>query len=145
MGRHTPDHARALAEADVLRHLLALMSHESSSEDLRTKSKRALKAIINKCTHLAALDALLKDAPPNVQKHVLVQFKVRASMCVCVCMCQGGLWTAFLGIGNPMLAFRPSLRTLVMDGTCVHVATRTQLLSAAPSACWAVAARLQSC
>merc|ERR1711871_1188551 len=75
MGRHTPDHARALAEADVLRHLLALMSHESSSEDLRTKSKRALKAIINKCTHLAALDALLKDAPPNVQKHVLVQFK----------------------------------------------------------------------
>jgi hypothetical protein len=43
IGRHTPDHARALAEGDVLRHLLACMVHEDSSEDLRTKAKRALK------------------------------------------------------------------------------------------------------
>ena len=43
IGRHTPDHARALAEGDVLRHLLACMVHENSSEDLKTKAKRALK------------------------------------------------------------------------------------------------------
>jgi len=48
IGRHTPDHARALAEGDVLRHLLACMVHEASSDDLKTKSKRALKAILAK-------------------------------------------------------------------------------------------------
>merc|ERR1711964_466989 len=46
IGRHTPDHSRALAEGDVLRHLLSCMVHPDSSEDLKTKSKRALKAIL---------------------------------------------------------------------------------------------------
>merc|ERR1719453_217504 len=40
MGRHTPDHARALAEADVLRLLLQNMMSETASEDLQLKSKR---------------------------------------------------------------------------------------------------------
>ena len=74
IGRHTPDHARALAEGDVLRHLLACMVHEDSSEDLKTKAKRALKAILAKCTHLQALQPLLRDAPMKVQKYVLRQF-----------------------------------------------------------------------
>jgi 3-methyladenine DNA glycosylase AlkD len=74
IGRHTPDHARALAEGDVLRHLLACMMHEDSSEDLQIKSKRALKAVLAKCTHLQALQPLLRDAPPKVQKYVLRQF-----------------------------------------------------------------------
>ena len=59
IGRHTSDHARALAEGDVLRHLLACMVHQDSSEDLKIKSKRALKAILAKCTHLQALQPLL--------------------------------------------------------------------------------------
>merc|ERR1711934_458708 len=63
IGRHTSDHARALAEGDVLRHLLACMVHQDSSEDLKTKSKRALKAILAKCTHLQALQPLLREAP----------------------------------------------------------------------------------
>merc|ERR1711988_1166373 len=46
IGRHTPDHARSLAEGDVLRHLLACMTHPDSSQDLQTKAKRALKAIL---------------------------------------------------------------------------------------------------
>eukprot|EP00752_Nemacystus_decipiens_P004338 g3963.t1 len=74
IGRHTPDHARALAEGDVLRHLLACMIHDDSSDDLRTKSKRALKAILAKCTHLQALQPLLRDSPVKVQKYVLRQF-----------------------------------------------------------------------
>lgn len=74
IGRHTPDHARSLAEGDVLRHLLASMTHDASSEDLKMKSKRALKAILSKCTHLQALQPLLRDSPVKVQKYVLKQF-----------------------------------------------------------------------
>jgi 3-methyladenine DNA glycosylase AlkD len=74
IGRHTPDHARAIAEGDVLRHVLACMVHEDSSEDLKTKSKRALKGILAKCTHLQALQPLLRDSPVKVQKYVLRQF-----------------------------------------------------------------------
>jgi len=73
IGRHTPDHARALAEADVLRRLLAVYVHHGSSEDLQTKAKRALKSIIQKCTYLPALEPLL-DSPPNILKHVVQQF-----------------------------------------------------------------------
>jgi 3-methyladenine DNA glycosylase AlkD len=74
IGRHTPDHARSLAEADVLRHLLTCMIHEESSEDLKTKAKKALKAIIAKCTHLQAMQPLLRDAPVKVQGYILRQF-----------------------------------------------------------------------
>ena len=74
IGSHKPDHARSMAEGDVLRHLLACMVHEESSEDLKTKSKRALKAILSKCTHLQALQPLLRDSPMKVQKYVLRQF-----------------------------------------------------------------------
>merc|ERR1712014_448575 len=74
IGRHTPDHARALAEADVLRRLLAVYLHQDSSEDLQTKAKRALKSVIQKCTYLPALEPLLDQAPPNILKHVVQQF-----------------------------------------------------------------------
>ena len=74
IGRHSPDHARALAEGEVLRVLLANFMHESNSEDLRTKAKRALKATLKKCTHLPALEPLLKEAPIGIQKYVLEQF-----------------------------------------------------------------------
>jgi hypothetical protein len=37
-------------------------------------SKRALKAILAKCTHLQALQPLLREAPVKVQKYVLKQF-----------------------------------------------------------------------
>ncbi len=74
IGRHTSDHARAIAEADILRHLLACMVHDSSSDDLKMKSKRSLKAILAKCNHLQALQPLLRDSPVKVQKYVLRQF-----------------------------------------------------------------------
>jgi len=73
IGRHSPDHARALAEADVLRRLLAVYLHQDSSEDLQTKAKRALKGVIQKCTTLPALEPLL-DAPDNILKYVVQQF-----------------------------------------------------------------------
>lgn len=74
IGRHTPDHARALAEGDVLRHILACMVKPDSSEDLQNKAKRALKQVLAKCTHLGALQPLLRDSPVKVQKYVLRQF-----------------------------------------------------------------------
>ena len=63
-----PDHARALAEADCLRRLLAVYLHTDSSDDLKTKAKRALKSVIQKCTHLPALEPLLQESPPNILK-----------------------------------------------------------------------------
>jgi len=74
IGRHSPDHARALAEADVLRRLLAVYLHQDSSEDLKTKAKRALKSVVQKCTHLPALEPLLQESPPNILKYVVQQF-----------------------------------------------------------------------
>lgn len=73
IGRHTSDHAYAVAEGDVLRHLLACMVHHDSSEDLQTKTKRALKAILAKCNHMPSLQPLLRHAPVKVQKYILKQ------------------------------------------------------------------------
>lgn len=74
IGRHTPDHAKALAETDVLRRLLAVFQHPDSSEDLRTKAKWALKNVIMNCNHLPALEPLLIDAPDKILKYVVQQF-----------------------------------------------------------------------
>ncbi|KAM9712345.1 sperm-associated antigen 6 [Menidia menidia] len=74
VGHHTPEHAKAVAAANLLPKLLELYMDASSSEDLQVKSKKALKSILQKCTHLPHLEPLLYDAPSNILKHVLGQF-----------------------------------------------------------------------
>jgi 3-methyladenine DNA glycosylase AlkD len=74
IGRHTAEHAKAVAGANVLPRLLELHLASTSSEDLQLKSKRALKNILSHCTHLPALEPLLHSAPPNILKHVVGQF-----------------------------------------------------------------------
>ncbi|XP_053198602.1 sperm-associated antigen 6 [Scomber japonicus] len=74
IGHHTPEHAKAVATANLLPKLLLLYMDASSSEDLQTKSKKALKNILQKCTYLPALEPLLYDAPSNILKHVVGQF-----------------------------------------------------------------------
>jgi hypothetical protein len=74
VGRHTAEHAKAVAMANVLPRLLELHLDTASSEDLQLKSKRALKNILSHCTHLPALEPLLHSAPPNILKHVVGQF-----------------------------------------------------------------------
>ncbi|XP_077159151.1 sperm-associated antigen 6 isoform X2 [Paroedura picta] len=74
IGRHTPEHARAVAVANVLPVLLSLYMASESSEDLQVKTKKALKNILQKCTYLPALEPLLNDAPPNILKHIVGQF-----------------------------------------------------------------------
>jgi len=72
-GRHSPSHARALAEADVLRHVLDAHLADESSDDLREKSKRCLKAVVAQCDHVMALQSLLAAAPGNIAKAILRQ------------------------------------------------------------------------
>jgi hypothetical protein len=59
IGRHTPDHAKFLAEADVPSRLLAVLMLPESSKDLKDNAKKALKNIIQMCTYLPALEPLL--------------------------------------------------------------------------------------
>ncbi|XP_010733461.3 sperm-associated antigen 6 [Larimichthys crocea] len=74
IGHHTPEHARAVATANLLPKLLELYMDASSSEDLQAKCKKALKSILQKCTYLPGLEPLLYDAPSNILKHVVCQF-----------------------------------------------------------------------
>lgn len=74
LGRHTPDHAKALAQADVFRKLIEAYADDRSSEDLKTKAQRALKAVISKCTHLPALEPLLHNTPQKILQYILEQF-----------------------------------------------------------------------
>jgi hypothetical protein len=73
VGRHTPSHARSLAEADVLRHVLSALLADASSDDLREKSKRCLKAVVAQCDHVMAMQSLLSNAPGNIAKAILRQ------------------------------------------------------------------------
>jgi len=74
VGRHTPDHAKAVADTGVLPQLVTLEADPASSEDLRTKCKRSLKAVVAKLTHLPALDALVhRSLPESIMKMVLEQ------------------------------------------------------------------------
>lgn len=75
MGRHTADHAKAVADAGILPKLLDVYLDTNSSDDLKTKAKRALKGIVQKCVHTPALQPLLhQNAPPNILKYVCGQF-----------------------------------------------------------------------
>merc|ERR1712167_493879 len=74
IGRHSPDHAKFLAEADVPSRLLAVYMLPESSKDLKDKSKKSLKNIIQMCTHLPALEPLLQLAPNNILTYVTAQF-----------------------------------------------------------------------
>lgn len=74
IGRHTPEHAKAVAQANVFPKLLEVFLSPTSSNDLQLKCKKALKNILQKCVYLPALNPLLQDAPANIIKHVLSQY-----------------------------------------------------------------------
>jgi 3-methyladenine DNA glycosylase AlkD len=74
VGRHTPEHARAVAEANVLPRLVELFTAQGSSGDLQTKAKRAVKCIVEKCLELGALEPLLQSAPSSILKYVVAQY-----------------------------------------------------------------------
>ncbi|XP_071455051.1 sperm-associated antigen 6-like [Hetaerina americana] len=74
IGKHSSEHAKAAALANVFSKMVKLYCSKSSSEDLKQKSKHSLKMILQKCTHLSALEKLLEEAPLAILKYVLGQF-----------------------------------------------------------------------
>lgn len=55
-----------------------MYKNEKNSEDLKLKSKSALKQILQKSLYIESIEPLLHDAPANIMKYVLGQFsKVR--------------------------------------------------------------------
>lgn len=74
MGGHTPDHAKAMAENDIPKELLNLYRNPNSTEDLKKKAKKALKSILQMCSHLKALESLIADCPTEILHYVLHQF-----------------------------------------------------------------------
>jgi hypothetical protein len=79
-GRHSPDHAKTLADHAVLAKLLKVLTStsddiEEAGADLKIKTKRALKCILEKTLDLEALEPLLQQSTPtNVLKYVIAQF-----------------------------------------------------------------------
>ncbi|XP_076627734.1 sperm-associated antigen 6 [Colletes latitarsis] len=74
IGKHTPEHAKAIAVANILPKLLELYNDPSSSEDLKLKCNTSLKQVLQRCMYIEALEPLLHDSPPNILKYVLGQF-----------------------------------------------------------------------
>ncbi|XP_067213594.1 sperm-associated antigen 6-like [Linepithema humile] len=74
IGKHSSEHAKAVAVANILSKLLELHNDPKSSEDLKAKCNAALKQVLQKCVYIEALEPLLHDVPPNILKYVLGQF-----------------------------------------------------------------------
>ncbi|KAK4877934.1 hypothetical protein RN001_010440 [Aquatica leii] len=74
VGKHSPEHAKAVGIANAFPRLLQLYLNDQSSEDLKFKCKTALKQSLQKCMLLSALEPLLYEAPTNILKYVLGQF-----------------------------------------------------------------------
>lgn len=75
IGRHTPDHAKAVADAGALSKLVAVGANPRSSDDLKTKCVRSLRFIIEKLTDLRALDKTLqnRELPHEIVRYVVHQ------------------------------------------------------------------------
>lgn len=80
IGRHSPDHAKTLTENAVLPKLLKVLtsvpeSSEEAGADLKTKTQRAIKCVLEKTLQLEALEPLLQPSTPaNILKYVVAQF-----------------------------------------------------------------------
>ncbi|KAM6162720.1 LOW QUALITY PROTEIN: sperm-associated antigen 6 [Erethizon dorsatum] len=74
IGRHSSQHARAVAVTSTLPVLLPLYVSAESSEDLQMKGEKAIKRIVGKCIYLPALEPFLYDVSSNTLNHVLGQF-----------------------------------------------------------------------
>merc|ERR1712142_1398881 len=63
----------------ILSKLIDVFQDPTSSQDLKNKSQRALKAVLSKCTHLIALQPLLinyseDDRACKILKYIVQQF-----------------------------------------------------------------------
>jgi hypothetical protein len=74
IGRHTPDHAKHVADTGCLLAMAECEVNTKAGEDLRNKARRALKAVVAKLTFLPALDSLMqRPISEGVMRIVLEQ------------------------------------------------------------------------
>ena len=76
IGRHSSELAKDLAEQKVLNELLIIYMSAEEKGDLKNKTKRALKAIIQQCQEMEALRPLLEIGNEKVLKHVVGEMAV---------------------------------------------------------------------
>lgn len=74
LGSHSESNAKAMAENDIPKDLLDVYIDPMSSEDLKKKSKKALKSILSQCTYLQNLQPLITVAPDDILVYILQQF-----------------------------------------------------------------------
>lgn len=74
IGRHSSNHAKEVAEANVLSLMLYHYMTPESNDDLKDKAKKALKKIIDSVANLEYLETLLQVAPEKILKHILNQY-----------------------------------------------------------------------
>eukprot|EP00833_Pecoramyces_ruminatium_P004215 jgi/Orpsp1_1/1178247/evm.model.c7180000064585.1 len=78
ISRHSPDHAKIVADNGILVKLLYIIKatiNENINSDLFVKTKRAMKAIILKILNIELLDPLLEvDTPYCILKHLVAQY-----------------------------------------------------------------------
>jgi HEAT repeat protein len=73
LGKHSPEQASQLTSLNALALLLEAHNDKNAGEDLKLKTKRALKFIIEKCNEIEALQPLIEPAPDKIKKYVLEQ------------------------------------------------------------------------
>ena len=65
-----------LAEQNVMEELLRVYIEADDKSDLKNKTKRALRSIIQQCQEMNALQPLLEKAPEKIVKHVVAQMAI---------------------------------------------------------------------
>ncbi|OWA53469.1 Sperm-associated antigen 6 [Hypsibius exemplaris] len=73
---HSSEHATAICSTDIVTIILGFTRGDAgpNSEDLRNKSRKTLKSIIDKCIYLPTLDMLLEQGPPGIKDAVILQY-----------------------------------------------------------------------
>ncbi|XP_063985632.1 sperm-associated antigen 6-like [Diachasmimorpha longicaudata] len=73
IGKHSQEHAQAVAAANIFPKLLQLYRCNDSSEDLKLKIKFTLKNILNQCSDIEVLEPFLLVTHPEILKYTLEQ------------------------------------------------------------------------
>jgi hypothetical protein len=76
LGKHAPEQASQLTSRNALALLLDAHNDENAGQDLKLKTKRSLKFIIEKCNDIDALQPLIDPAPDKIKKYVLEQISI---------------------------------------------------------------------
>ena len=76
IGRHSSELAKELAEQKVLSELLILYMAAEEKSDIKKKTRKALKSIIQQCQEIEALRPLLEVASEKMLKHIVAQIAI---------------------------------------------------------------------